>query len=138
MFLSLLTNKYVIIGIVILLLLGVFGIQQYRIKSLKADLVVANQEIGRLTEENKRIVGINNTNSEQCDRQIAALNKLIKEKERICAEKVKNYQDQLRLCQETKCIDADPTDNTVKILDDVSSQKHIVFYNNLLKELKVD
>jgi hypothetical protein len=135
-FLSLLGNKFVIYGLIALVVLGVFGYQKYRINSLTEDLNTANLKIDSLEKENERIVGINNSNSEQSDRTIAALNKLIRENANIAAETKKDLQRQLKLCRETTCITVDPKDNKIKILDNESSKKHVKFYNDLLKELR--
>ena len=128
--------KYIIIGIVVILIVGLIGYQYLTITNLESNIREHKLKIETLEKDNKRISDINNSNQEQFEKDKSALNKTIETNNQICSSKTMLLKKQLSLCAETTCINTQPgaTVGNVQVLDTNSAKKHLVFYYEIVNE----
>ena len=134
--------KWIIIAIVVALVLGYIGVLKYKNISLEKDIVICKAEIDSLKKDNEKLDNTNSENEKQYTKTVDELNIIIGKNKKICSETIEFVRKQLKICYETRCIDVSPgntnsysdsnNNNKVQVLDNDSSYKHLVLYNEII------
>ena len=128
--------KYLIIGILVFVVLGYIGYLKYDNVKLEGKVNEQKLKIESLKKENEKLETTNKENKEKYEKDIAALNVVISDNEKICKDKVSLIRKQLDVCYATTCTTVKPglTSGEVQVLDEKSSKLHLDFYNEAVKQ----
>jgi cell division protein FtsB len=128
--------KWLIVSIAVLAVLGYIGYLKYDNVKLEDKVTEQKLKIEELKKENEKLETTNKENKEKYEKDIAALNTVIKDNEKICKDKVSLIRKQLDVCYATTCTNIQPglTSGEVQVLDGKSSKLHLDFYNEAVKQ----